>query len=230
MKKQFNSAVKLLALAAALGAASTASAQSAGQWVVKVGLNKIEPDVKSGAVTAPALPNSKADIGADMQPIVTFARMLTDNISAEMDLGVPYKHKIYGAGALEGTGKMATSEVLPPTAFIQYHLFQPTSKIRPYAGVGITYAMFRNETGSGQLTAVLDPGGKPVTFSMKNKWAASMKIGATIAFKEDWFVDVNMVKTKLKTTASYSTGQTQEAALDPTAVAISIGHNFNWKW
>lgn len=230
MKKQINCAVKVLALAAAMGVASGAAAQSAGQWVVKVGLNKIEPDVKSDPVSAPALPNSKADIGADTQPVLTIARMLTDNISAEMDLGVPYKHKIYGAGALEGTGKLGTSEVLPPTAFIQYHLFQPNSMIRPYAGVGITYAMFRNETGSGQLTALLNPGGKPVTFSMKNKWAASVKIGTTIAFKENWFVDVHMVKTKLKTTATYSTGQTQVAALDPTAVAISIGHNFDWKW
>ncbi|GAB2848679.1 outer membrane beta-barrel protein [Pseudoduganella ginsengisoli] len=230
MNKQINNAVKLLALAAALGAASGASAQSAGQYTVKVGLNNVMPDVKSEPVSAPALPNSKADIGDDMQPIVTIARMLTDNISAEMDLGVPYKHKIYGAGALEGTGKMATSEVLPPTAFINYHLFQPTSMIRPYAGLGITYAMFRNETGSGQLTAVLDPGGKPVTFSMKNKWALSYKLGTTVSFKQDWFVDVNVIKTKLKTTATYSTGQTQVARLDPTAVAISIGHNFNWKW
>jgi len=230
MKKQINCAVKLLALAAAMGVASGASAQSAGQWVVAVGMNKIEPDVKSEPVSAPALPNSKADIGADTQPIMTIARMLTDNISAEVDLGVPYKHKLYGAGALEGTGKMGTSEVLPPTAFIRYHLFQPNSKIRPYVGLGITYAIFRNETGSGQLTAVLDPGGKPVTYSMKNKWAAGIKIGTTISFKENWFVDVHMAKIKLKTTATYSTGQTQVAALDPTAVAISVGHNFHWKW
>ncbi len=226
MKKQINSAVKLLALAAALGAASGASAQSAGQWMFKVGLNKIEPDVKSDPVTAPALPNSKADIGADLQPVFTIGRMLTDNISADLHLGVPYKHKIYGAGSLEGTGKLGTSEVLPPTALIQYRFFRPDSKFRPYAGLGVTYAYFRNETGSGQLTALLNPGGPPATFSMKAKWAASVQVGATWSFNERWYADVAMVKTKLKTTASYSTGQTQEARLDPTAASIGIGYKF----
>jgi outer membrane protein len=226
MKKHIKSAMQLLALAAALGAASGASAQSAGQWMVQVGLNKIEPDVKSDNVSAPALPESKADIGADMQPVFTIGRMLTDNISAELHLGVPYKHKIYGAGSLEGTGKLGTSEVLPPTAFIQYRFFRPDSKFRPYAGLGVTYAMFRNETGSGQLTALLNPGGPPATFSMKNKWAASFQLGATMAIKDNWFADISVVKTRLKTTATYSTGQTQNARLDPTAVAIGIGYNF----
>eukprot|EP01034_Spumella_vulgaris_P038544 gene38544-47598_t len=135
MKIRIDSAVKVLALAAAMGAASGASAQAAGEWVVKAGINKITPKVKSGNVSAPALPESKADIGADTQPIFTIGRMLTDNISAELDLGLPYKHKIYGAGSLEGTGQLATSEVLPPTAFLQYRLFEPTARIRPYAGV-----------------------------------------------------------------------------------------------
>jgi outer membrane protein len=226
MKIRIDSAVKVLALAAAMGAASGASAQAAGEWVVKAGINKITPKVKSGNVSAPALPESKADIGADTQPIFTIGRMLTDNISAELDLGLPYKHKIYGAGSLEGTGQLATSEVLPPTAFLQYRLFEPTAKIRPYAGVGLTYAYFRKETGSDQLTALLNPGGPASTFSMKNKWAASVQLGATMAINAKWFADVNVVKTKLKTTASYSTGQTQEARLDPTAVAVMVGTHF----
>ena len=226
MKIRINSAVKVLALAAAMGAAPGASAQAAGEWVVKAGLNKITPKVKSGNVSAPALPESKADIGADTQPVFTIGRMLTDNISAELDLGLPYKHKLYGAGSLEGTGKLATSEVLPPTAFLQYHLFEPAAKVRPYAGIGLTYAYFRKETGSGQLTAVLDPGGPPATFSMKNKWAASFQLGTTVAINAKWFADVNVVKTRLKTSARYSTGQTQDARLDPLAVALSVGYHF----
>lgn len=226
MKIRFNSAVKMLALAAAMGAASGASAQAAGEWVVKAGINKITPQVKSGNVSAPALPESKADIGSDTQPIFTIGRMLTDNISAELDLGLPYKHKIYGAGSLEGTGQLATSEVLPPTAFLQYRLFEPTAKIRPYAGIGLTYAYFRKETGSGQLTALLNPGGPASTFSMKNKWAGSLQLGASMAINPKWFADLCVVKTKLKTTASYSTGQTQEARLDPLAVAVMVGTHF----
>jgi outer membrane protein len=226
MKIRINHAVKVLALAAAMGAASGASAQAAGEWVVKAGINKITPKVKSGNVSAPALPESKADIGSDTQPIFTVGRMLTDNIALELDLGLPYKHKIYGAGSLEGTGQLASSEVLPPTLFLQYHLFEPAAKIRPYAGIGATYAYFRKETGSGQLTALLNPGGPPSTFSMKNKWAASVQLGASVAIDAKWFADVNVVKTKLKTSARYSTGQTMDAALDPLAFSVTVGYHF----
>jgi outer membrane protein len=218
--------MKLLALAAAMGVASGASAQAAGEWVVKVGINKVEPKVKSDVVSAPALPGSKADIGSDTQPIFTVGRMLTDNISAELDLGLPYKHKIYGAGSIEGTGQLATAQVLPPTAFIQYHLFKPDAMIRPYVGVGATYAYFRKETGSGQLTSLLDPGGPPTTFSMKNKWAASFRLGTSVRINDKWFADFNVVKTRLKTTANYSTGQTMDARLDPLAIAALVGYHF----
>lgn len=225
MNNRNNGVMTLLALAA-MAVSAGASAQAAGDWNVKLGLNKITPHVKSTPVTAPALPDTRADIGSDTQPVLVFTRMLTDNISAEFDLGTPYKHKLYGAGALEGTGVLGTSEVLPPTAFVQYRFFQPSSVVRPYVGLGITYAMFRNETGSGQLSAIGDPGGPPVTFEMKNKWAASAQIGVTVAINEKWNADLNVVKSKLKTTATYSTGNTQDARLDPLAVSIGIGYRF----
>jgi outer membrane protein len=226
MKIRVDSAMKLLALAAAMGAASGASAQAAGEWLLKAGVNKVEPKVKSDVISAPALPGSKIDIGADTQPIFSVGRMLTDNISAELDLSPPYKHKIYGAGLIEGTGQLASSQMLLPTAFLQYHLFKPEAKFRPYAGLGATYAYFRKETGSGQLTALLNPGGPPSTFSMKNKWAASFRLGTSVRINDKWFADVNVVKTRLKTTASYSTGQTMDARLDPLAFGLTVGYHF----
>lgn len=226
MTFRFDTAVKLLALAAAMAVASGASAQAAGEWAARVGLNKITPKVKSGYVSAPALPQSQADVGSDTQPTFSITRGLTDNILAELCLGVPYKHKLYGAGSLEGTGQLGTSEVLPPTAFIQYRFFKPDAVIRPYAGLGVTYAYFRHETGSGQLTALLNTGGAPATYDLENKVAASVQLGTTIKIAERWFLDLVAVKTRLKTVAKYSTGQTQDIRLDPVAVSIGIGYRF----
>ena len=73
---------------------------------------------------------------------------------------------------------------------------------------------------------MLDPGGKPVTYSMKNKLAGSLVVGSTLAINERWFADVAVVKTFLKTKATFSTGQTQSITLDPLAVSVSIGYNF----
>ncbi|MBV7538795.1 outer membrane beta-barrel protein [Duganella sp. sic0402] len=220
--------VKLLALAAAMTVASAASAQQgAGTWIGTLGANKITPKVESGNVSAPALPNTKTDVGSDTKPRFTIAYMLTDNVSAELDLGLPYKHDLYGAGSIEGTGKLATAEVLPPTAFIQYRFFKPDATVRPYVGLGFTYAMFQKERGSGQLTAILNTGSSSgATFKLDDKAAVSFQLGGTVKINEKWFLDASVIKTKLKTKAHYSTGQVQDVRLDPLAVNVSVGYNF----
>jgi outer membrane protein len=227
MNKGFNTTVKLLALAAAMSVATAASAQqTAGTWLVTAGINKITPKVKSGDVSAPALPGTKADIDSDTKPRVAFAYMVTDNISGEIDLGLPYKHDLIGAGSIEGTGKLGTSEVLPPTAFIQYRFLPANAMFRPYVGLGITYAHFQKERGSGQLTAILNTGGPGASFKVDDKWAASYQIGGTVKINEQWFVDATVIKTKLKTKVHFSTGQNQDIRLDPLAVSVSVGYNF----
>ncbi|UMR31315.1 outer membrane beta-barrel protein [Massilia sp. MB5] len=230
MNNTINRAAHVLAqaavLSAALGAASTASAQSAGDWILKVGVNRITPKVESGNVSAPDLPESKADVAADTKPIFNITRMLTDNISAELDLGVPYKHDLLAAGSIAGSGKLGTSEVLPPTALIQYRFFEPTARLRPYVGLGLTYAYFQKERGSAQLTALLNTGGPGTTFSLKSKFAASFQIGASLRIDDRWGADIGIIKTKLKTRADFSTGQTMEARLDPLAVSLGVTYKF----
>jgi outer membrane protein len=226
MKVRFNNAAQLMVMAAALAAASGASAQSAGQFTAKLGINKITPHVESGDISAPALPGSKADVGPDTQPIFVFGYGITDNISAELDLGLPYKHPIYGAGAIAGTGKLGTVEALPPTAFIQYRFFEPSAMFRPYVGAGITYAYFQKATGSGQMTALTNPGGPATTFKIDNKVAGSAQLGVAVNLNERWYADVAYVKTWLKTKVNFSTGQTQDMTLDPQSLSIGVGYKF----
>lgn len=218
--------IKLLAMAAALGAASGASAQSQGEWLGKIGVNRISPDVTSGDVTAPSKPGVKAEVGSDTKPIFSVGYMFTDHIGTELMLGVPYKHTLYGAGSIEGTGKLGTAEALPPTLFLQYRFCEPNATVRPYAGIGYTYAYFQKETGSAQLTAILNTGGSPVTYELDSKHAGSMVLGATAKLSERFYADVNVVKTKLKTRAHFSTGQTLDIKLDPVAVSLSVGYRF----
>ena len=227
MKLRLNSVVNMLALAAAMVAASSASAQSAGQWTAKIGAAEITPKVDSGDVSAPALPGTKADVGSNTQPIFVIGYGLTDNISAELDLGLPYKHKLYGAGAIAGTGELGTVEALPPTALIQYRFFEPKAMLRPYVGVGITYAYFQKATGSGQLTAVSNTGSStPTTFKLDNKVAATLQLGLVVNINERWYVDGAVTKTFLKTKVNFSTGQTQDMTLNPQSVSLGVGYKF----
>ncbi|GGY99840.1 OmpW family protein [Pseudoduganella plicata] len=226
MNQSLHTAARLLVLAAALGAAAGASAQAKGDWTVKVGVNRIDPKVESGDVGAPALPGTRADVGPDTKPILNIGYFITDNIAAELDLGAPYRHDLFGAGAIAGTGKLGTADVLPPTLFAQYRFFGKDAVFRPYVGLGVTYAYFRRERGSAQLTSVLNTGGAPSTFSLKAKGAISAQVGASLRLNERWSIDGGVIKTKLKTVASYSTGQTQAIRLDPVAVNIGLTFRF----
>lgn len=226
MKLRLHSAVTLLAAAAVLAAAPGAMAQSAGQWTVKGGIGKITPKVTSGDVSAPALPGSKAAVGPDTQPVFAVAYGWTDHVSLELDLGLPYEHEISGAGAIQGAGVLGTVKSLPPTLFAYYRFFEPEATVRPYAGVGLTYAYFTDETGSGKMTALSDIGGPPTTFTIDSKFAATFQIGAVYNINKRWFVDANISKTFLKTKVTFSSGQTQDMKLDPQAVTLAVGYKF----
>lgn len=226
MNQGFKNTAALLASAVALVLAGNASAQSAGQFTAKVGIGKITPKVESGDVSAPALPGSKVAIASDTEPVLIFAYGVTDNFSTELALGVPYKHKLYGAGAIAGTGQLGTVQALPPSLFAQYRFFSPETMVRPFVGVGATWAYFRKETGSGELTSILNTGGPASTFHIKNKVAPTLQAGVAVNINPKWFVDFTVTKSYLKTSTYYSTGQTQDVKLDPVSMILAVGYKF----
>jgi outer membrane protein len=227
MKVRVNNVVKMLVLAGAFGVASAASAQSAGQWTASVGLNKITPHVESGDISAPALPHSQGTVSSDTQPVLVVTYGLTDNFSLEGALGTPYKHKLYGAGAIDGVGQLGTVEAMPPTLFVQYRFFDPSAMVRPFVGIGPTYAYFQKATGSGAMTALTNPGtGVPTTFKIDNKFTFSGQVGVTVGFSERWVANAAYIKTKLSTDVHFSSGQNQHMKLDPSAFMVSVGYKF----
>lgn len=219
--------VKMLAAAGILAAANGAMAQAQGQFTVSVGANMLKPNVTSGSISAPALPNSQGDVSKDTQPVAVITYGLTDNISVESAVGTPYKHKIYGAGAIAGTGQLGTVQALPAIALVQYRFFSPDSMIRPYIGLGVTYAMFQKERGSFAMTALTNPGGgTPTKFSIDNKWTYSGQLGLQVNVTPKWFANVSYIKTKLSTDVHFSTGQFQHMKLDPDSYIVSVGYKF----
>ena len=227
MKERFELKLKMLLIATAMTASAAVSAQTAGTWSGKVGINKITPKVNSGDMSAPALPGTKADVASDTEPVLVINYMYTDHFAAELHLGARYKHNFLGAGSISGTGKLGTAEVLPPTVFAQYRFMDAKSTFRPYVGLGLTYAYFQKETGSGAMTALTNTGSAtPTTFKLDNAFGITSQAGVTYAINEKWFADVAVSKTFLKTTAHFSTGQTQDIKLDPVAVSVGIGYHF----
>jgi outer membrane protein len=218
---------------ALMGLAGLASAQSAGTWMVRAGATNIEPANPSGNLSAPAfyiLPRtgagSQTRTGADTQLSGGVTYMYTDHISLDVPLALPFKHKLYGAGAIEGVGQIGEVQALPMTVFVQYRFLQANAKFRPYVGLGATYAYFFNEQGSGTLTSLTAPGETPTKLTVESKFILTPQIGATLAVSDKWFVDVFYSKSRLTTRTTLSTGQTVDAALDPASYGIAVGYKF----
>jgi outer membrane protein len=212
-----------LALAAALG---SAQAQSAGSLIVKLGVNNIDPHVKSGDLSEPSLPGTKIDVKSATSAIISGTYMVTDHVSVETFIGLPYKHDVVGAGTIASAGKIATIKQVSPTLLAQYRFLDAASPMRPYVGVGPTYAYFFKEEGTGTLTAMTNPGGAPTHVSVDSAWGTSFVAGGTFQLKDHWGLDASVVKTFIKTTTHLSTGQHIDTKLDPISVNVSLTYRY----
>lgn len=214
-------AVAFLALAA-----GSASAQSAGSIQVKIGVTQISPQVDSGNLSAPSQPNTKIDVKAATSAVLTGTYMLTDHVSVEAYGGLPFKHDIVGDGTIAGVGKIGTVKQVSPTVLAQYRFLEPKAAVRPYVGLGLTYAKFYGEEGSGALTALTNPGGTPTRPKVDAAWGLSPQIGTTLLINDKWFMDASVIKTFLKTNTHLSTGQSIATKLDPLSFNLSIGYRY----
>ena len=228
MKKLFVSVARLACVFAAIAAGGVtlpAFAQSAGQWSVKLGENLITPKVSSGDLSGPGLSGSKLDVNSAYAPVVSAGYMITDNFSTELVLGLAYRHDVIGKGSIDGVGKIGDVQQLPPTWFAQYRFLEPKSAFRPYVGIGLTYAYFRDARASPTLVALLGP----TDVKVDSKFCVTPQIGATYALNERWFLDSSLTKTFLKTRltlTSTDATRTIDTRLDPIAFSLSVGYKF----
>ncbi len=220
--------LKLAAAAtAAVGAASAHAQFDEHRLTARVGVTTIIPDVDSGDLSAPSLPGTRIDIEKSTQLSGGLNYALTDNIAIDIPLGLPFKFKVEGEGAIAGVGKIGDVKALPMTLLAQYRFGAPGSYVRPYVGVGVTYSRFFHARSTATLTGLT--GGtpsNPTTMSMDNAWGASGQLGLQVPINAKWSIDVNAIYVKLKTTGHLSTGQSISTRLDPTAISASVGYQF----
>lgn len=221
---------KLLLISAALTAltASTAAqAQVAGSWLVRAGGTMLRPNVTSGDLTTPSLPSTQIGVSNASQLSGGISYMLTDNVAVDLPVALPFSHDITGANAIGGVGKIGSVKALPATLTLQWRAMEANSLIRPYVGLGVTYAKFFEARGTSTLTAIT--GGtpnKPTTIEVESKWIPTVQLGLTYALDKKWFLDAHMTYSPLSTRTTLSTGQTIDATLNPTTFSLAVGMMF----
>lgn len=225
-KKVFRLGAALVALGAAC-AALPASAQSAGSVLVRLGATQIKPNVDSGDLSPPSLAGTKASIRSDTQLSGGLTYMVTDNVSIDLPIALPFKHELDGDGAINGVGKIGEVKALPITLLGQYRFLDAKSAFRPYVGAGLTYAKFFKAQSTSALSGLT--GGSPTsptTLSVKSKLAATVQAGMSFVVSDRWSVDANVTHTFLKTRATLSTGQTLDMKVNPDSFSLAVGYAF----
>lgn len=221
-----NTTNKIITVVALITISVSAQAQSAGTKMIRIGASQIAPQVTSGNMTAPSFTNTKTDVSSDTQIGGGLTYMYTDHIAIDVPFAAPFTHKLLGAGALAGAGQLGSVKALPMTVFGQYRFNEPVALFRPYVGIGLTYAYFFDETGSGALTATTNPGGPATTLSVGSKFAITPQVGFSYVLNEKWTLDTSFSKTYLKNRTTFSTGQTIDTTLNPNAFSLGLGFKF----
>jgi outer membrane protein len=211
--------LKLAALACTMLACQAAHAQfDRHRLSVRMGPTRIVPDVKSGDLSAPSVPGTRIDVDAASGITGGLNYALTDNISIDFPLDVPFRFDVNGAGALDGAGKLGDIKALPISLLAQYRFGSSASVARPYIGVGAAYTRFFGARSSALLT--------PVTLPMKNRWGGAAQVGVDVPFNDKWSLDVAATYVHLKTTGALSTGQTIAVALNPMSYSLALAYRF----
>jgi outer membrane protein len=216
-----------ITLALLAGATISAHAQSAGSVLLRAGATSIQPKTESGDLSAPSLAGTKIDVGSDTQLSGGITYMVSDNISVDLPVAMPFKHEIVGAGAIAGAGKIGEVKALPITLLGQYRFGEASATVRPYLGAGLTYAKFFKEQTTAALTALT--GGtpsNPTTMNVDSRFGATFQLGASLAINPQWSLDGSYAKTLLKTKATLSTGQSIDIKLNPASYSLAVGYKY----
>lgn len=152
----------------------------------------------------------------DFIPELDFTYFFTDNIAAELILGYT-QHSAEIIGSAAGDLDLGSTLLLPPVLSLQYH-FQPKSKLSPYLGVGVIYAMWFG-TNKGRSVEKVD---------YSNEFGYSLQAGMDYAITDQWSLNLDVKKVFIDTTISVNDGaiNARNVDLDPLVASIGIGFRF----
>lgn len=189
-----------LSIVAALLAASTTSADAgAGDWLGRVRLLSINPDVDS---SLPGL-----DVSSEVAPEVDVSYFLTNHLALEL-VATDRKFNVSLNGAPLGSVK-----VLPPTLLLQYH-FTPGQPFSPYVGAGINYTRFHDVNLASPLS--LD----------KESWGAALQVGFDVALNERFSFNLDLKKVFIKTDVNSAGAPLTDLKIDPWIIGAGLGMKF----
>ena len=204
-----------VALAATLGT----GAAFAQDNVLKIGIADYTTHSRTTGITGIGVPSgADATTGNAVTLLVTYERMLTPNIGAELALGIPPRIQANAAGSVAFLGDdVLSAKNVGPTVLVNYHFGAAGDVLRPYLGAGINYTTF---------TSVESKLATDVKLSDSVGWA--VQAGIDYALTREWglFASVAALRVKSNLVASGST--VLQTSIDFRPIVYTVGASYRF--
>ncbi len=233
--------------------------------------DELRTSLKPGALQALGVqPDfTSAGTGGTVSTEVTLALIysyfLTDNLLVKVEGGIPARFGLMGKGRVQPTGALGAVAAVDlgedgnnplakvtqysPVLLVQYIFRDPSKRLRPYAGVGVTYTIFgnikvnkdfetqlNNRFGATLSTANLKTGATKVDANASDDIAPVFNIGLNYDVTRQWSLATSASYSLLETTANItidaadgerlSTSRTH-VDLHPVVFSVLVGYRFD---
>lgn len=237
---------KLSALAAGLlAAAPFAQAFEPGDFVVRAGVVHVAPDDSSDSITVAGNPllagaDSQVSVDSNTQLGLRATYMFTDHLGLGILGATPFKHNIKGGGDLSSDLELGETKHLPPTITMQYYPMPSTSKFQPYAGIGVNYTVFFEESASstldGAVAAEYGIPGAGTELELDDSVGVAVELGMDYMLSDNfglnaavWWADINTDATVkvYDANGNYVTKTDEfEVEIDPMVYMVGFTYKF----
>lgn len=204
--------------AVALMAPVADAAAKEGDLLVRARGIWVTPDESSSLKLGTASIPGTAEVKAQVVPEVDFTYFLSNNVAAELILATTPHDVAAKNSPLGASVDLGDVWLLPPTVTLQYH-FDPAGKFSPYVGAGVNYTIFYN-VDAGRARSV----------DYENSFGFALQAGVDIALQGKWFLNLDVKKLWLNTTATVDAGLgtliKADVDIDPWIVGVGFGYRF----
>jgi outer membrane protein len=183
--------------------------QEDDHWTVKVGAHDVDPKSDNGHLADGTF---AVNVGSSVRPTATLEYLITQNVGVELIAAWPFRHEVKLNGA-----EAATTEQLPPTLSLQYHL-APQAAISPFFGVGVNFTRFFSVDERGPLAGA--------DLTLGNSWGFAAHAGLDCRLSDRWLAGVDLRWINIDSTARVNGANVGTVNIDPLVYGAYAGYRF----
>ncbi|MCE8008846.1 OmpW family outer membrane protein [Aestuariivita sp.] len=183
--------------------AAPAFAQSQGDWTFGIGIGNVDPKSDNGT-----LAGGSATIDDNTQLTLTGEYFIRDNLGIELLAATPFEHDVSINGGFAGRVKH-----LPPTVSLNYH-FPTQGNIKPFAGIGLNYTTFFDESS---------PLG---TLELDDSFGVAVQVGVDFMVGPQGALRVNARWIDIESDVTLNGAPIGTAEIDPVVLGVAYVHRF----